>query len=387
MFAVHLTWTAVSKPLKHFLEHYQTMKSTLYFEQALVPARSIALRELMELFLKYHPNFNKSDAYEMKKAFQILLDLFPDDEPKPDTATFKVGYMVKYQRRLIEMGYARSQINRLFCAVKRVFVWGGQPRFDLETCDKLPAIVSNTFIADLMGIKSVTDEGKENPPRKDVPEKVVTAIFPYVSETIADMLRLQLLTGMRPHEVCAMRMGDLKQTKEEFMEHGLLYDGESWLYVLDEHKTKKHIGTKVIPLGIQEQEILSKYLDNSDYLINSDLWSPIFKNSMGNAMTREAYGRNIKDAIERNGLQKFVPYQIRHTSLTEVSFEHGRDVARAVAGHTTEKMTARYDHSDYRKALAVVKERNKIYKEKKAMGSLGSPDSLDVPVLRIFTGE
>jgi integrase len=352
------------------------METSLYFEQAFVPARSIALRELMELFLQYHPKLDKSDAYGVKQSFDILLGMFPDDQPKPDTATFKVGYLIKFQKHLIEKGYARTQINRLVGLVKRVFSWGGKPRFDLETYDKLPAIVSSSFIADMKAIEIIKDEGKENPKRKDVPEHIVTAVFPFVSETIADMLRIQLLTGMRPKEVCMMRNCNIKRTKEEFAEYGYLYDSEVWIYVLSKHKTEKYIGVKAVPLGIEEQEILSKYIIDDE--------SPIFKNSQKKEFSRAEYGRKIKKAIEKNNLKKFIPYQIRHTVITKVSLDHNRDMARAIAGHTTEKMTARYDHSDFKKALYVAKERNRVYREQKVVGT---SVRTDVPILRIFTGE
>jgi integrase len=182
---------------------------------------------------------------------------------------------------------------------------------------------------------------------------------------------------MRPDEICSMTVGDLKRTKKEFAEYGQLYDGENWLYVLPEHKTKKHIGTKILPIGIQEQNILTKYLTDNPQ-------DALFKNYYGKPLTEPVYSRNVKQAIDRNGLQKFVPYQIRQTSLTEISLEHGRDIARAVAGHLNETITARYDHSDYRKALLVVNERNRTYKERKVVGDL---TGRDIPNLRIFTGE
>jgi integrase len=145
-----------------------------------------------------------------------------------------------------------------------------------------------------------------------------------------------------------------------------------------EHKTKKHIGVKAVPLGKDEQKILEKYLKGKSPE------SPLFLNNRGKAISRESYDRTIQETIEKHKLKKFTPYQIRHTSLTKVSLEHGRDVARAVAGHTTDKMTSRYDHSDLDKAFRVTKERNKKYRSEKIVGdSRGT----DIPIFRIYTGE
>jgi integrase len=229
-------------------------------------------------------------------------------------------------------------------------------------------------------------EGKMNPPRKNVDAKTVVAVFPYVTETVADMLRLQLLTGMRPKELCSMRVGDLKRTKEDISEYYLFDDlnnEDIWIYVLPNHKTKKYIGTKIVPLGFQEQEILAKYL-------NRPLDSFVFWNQHGKPMKRDCYDDNINVAINKHGLKKFIPYQIRHTAITKISLDHNRDIARAVAGHTTEQMTARYDHADLEKALKVVRERNATFiAQRKAAGNEGYVDveGSNFQTLRIFTSE
>lgn len=373
----------------NFLNFIQlsTNMESLYFTQELIPARAVALTELLETYEKYHPNTDTSDAYATKQAFRMLLEMFSDDEPKPDTSNFKVGYLVKFQNELIAKNYARSQVNRFFKLVKRVFVWGGASRFDHETWDKLPPIVSSTFVADLNTIKPIEiGKCRDNAPRMEVAAEDVEAVFPFVSEIVTDILRIQLLTGMRPSEVCKMRACDIKRTKAEYAEYSRLYDDENWLYVLDSHKTEKHIGVKAIPLGIEEQKILTKYLEG----LNAD--SYVFRNSNGNMFSSNEYGRKIKKAIEKNDLPKFVPYQIRHSALTNISTEHGRDVARAVAGHTTEVMTARYDHSDLKKAFVVTRRRNQYYtegnlytKEKKAVGSADTNNNF--PQLRIFRGD
>jgi integrase len=315
------------------------------------------LEEFLDLFFCHNSRISKSERYVIKRAFSILLSTFPEDQPKPDTATFKVGYLVRFQRHLTDLGYATVQINKLFSAAKRVFTWGGKPYYDLNTWDKLPPIVTSEFLVDMNAIDPVTD-GKENPPRQKVQKNVVAAIFPHVTETIADMLRLQLLTGMRPKELCEMHVGDIKKTKEEFAEYDRLFDNENWIYVLSKHKTEKHIGAKTIPLGMEEQEILTKYLNRP-----SD--SFVFWNQHENPMNRACYDRSIKRVIDKHGLKKFIPYQIRHTVLSDISLDHGRDTARAVAGHTSEAMTARYDHSDLEKAFRVVRERNKKFVSQK----------------------
>jgi integrase len=227
-----------------------------YIEHQLEPARPLALTELCETFIKYHPNLDKSDEYATKQAFRIINEMFPANEP-PNITSFKPGYFIKFQKYLITLGYARSQVNRLVKVVKRVFLWGGNSRFDLDTYDKLPAIIDSAFIADMKSIKPVeSTECHDNPIRTDIEAEYVEAVFPHVSNIVADILRIQLSTGMRPNEVCKMKVADIKRTKSEFADHSRLYDRENWIYVMKNHKTQKHIGEKIIPLGLAEQNIL-----------------------------------------------------------------------------------------------------------------------------------
>jgi len=129
------------------------------------------------------------------------------------------------------------------------------------------------------------------------------------------------------------------------------------LYVLDEHKTGRHIGIKEVPLGLEEQDILGNYLTTAEQFV----FTKHSKRGFGKPWTVHEYDRYISRAINRHNLSKIVPYELRHTSLSNISNEFGRDAARAVAGHTTEAMTSRYDHSDPQKAFMVARERNRKY--------------------------
>jgi integrase len=66
--------------------------------------------------------------------------------------------------------------------------------------------------------------------------------------------------------------------------------------------------------------------------------------------TVDAYRNAIYYAIRRANadgvnIPKWTPYQLRHTAVTECSYQYGIDAARAMAGHTTINMTAHYEHT------------------------------------------
>ena len=54
----------------------------------------------------------------------------------------------------------------------------------------------------------------EAPPRKDVPDEVVRRTLPYLTPTLQAMIQLQWLLGLRPSEVCKMKVGDLDRESD-----------------------------------------------------------------------------------------------------------------------------------------------------------------------------
>ena len=72
---------------------------------------------------------------------------------------------------------------------------------------------------------------------------------------VADMVRLQRITGMRPAEVCQLRPGEIDRT------------GEVWLYRPRSHKTQHCGRERNVPLGPRAQAIVLRYLarDAADY--------------------------------------------------------------------------------------------------------------------------
>ena len=73
--------------------------------------------------------------------------------------------------------------------------------------------------------------------------------LPYVAPQVAAMIRLQLLTGMRPGEVLCMTPRDIDQS------------GDIWIYEPEKHKNRWRGHRRLIPLGPQTQELIAPFLD------------------------------------------------------------------------------------------------------------------------------
>ena len=85
--------------------------------------------------------------------------------------------------------------------------------------------------------------------------------------------------------------------------------------------------------------------------------------------TVDAYRRAIYNAIERANragcnIPRWTPYQLRHTAVTETSYQYGIDAARAMAGHTTINMTAHYEHTAERLKRDLASNRPAYYDSK-----------------------
>jgi integrase len=301
---------------------------SLHFLVEYVPARTISLSELYETFRKNKRINNKSDANNYKKAFDLIAECLPNQ----DTSTFSAASLITFQNYLVDKGYERKYCNKLVSFVRHVFKLGF-----------LYGVVPHTLVGLLKLVPSIPiGSARENKKRTNIQQEDFESALPFLPEIIADMLRLQLLTAMRPSEVCRMKSEDINTN----------YDGSNWLYIPQKHKTAWKGKTRVIILGSEEQEIIKKYLSEEPEKY-------IFLNKKGNPYTGTWLSRLIREKINKNNLPKFTAYQLRHTKLTEVSVNHGRDIARAVAGHSTEITTGIYDHADISKFKMVVDSRNK----------------------------
>lgn len=206
------------------------------------------------------------------------------------------------------------------------------------------------------------------PPKaiKPVPVLVVERTLSQLPPTIVAMVRLQLLTGMRPGEVCSMRPADIDVS------------GPLWRYAPARHKTAYRGHEREILLGPQAQAVLEPFLDREPGF-------PIFrpldalrgrhaarvasyepKKGTGDyrrwesyrrraaereaeaasrtpsGWTTAAYGRAIAEACRGAGLEHWSPNRIRHTVATAIRERHGLEAAQIVLGHARADVTQIY---------------------------------------------
>jgi len=193
-------------------------------------------------------------------------------------------------------------------------------------------LVSPSIAAELRLVPKLQySEGiKENPEREDAKPENIEAVIQHAHPQIADMALLETLTGMRPSEVCGLKVSDIKIETD-------MFGDEKWTFKPFHHKTKWKGKDWSILLGNEEQIILKKYLPNTN-----DQTPHLFRNLQrykNKPMSVATYRQKIAETIQENGLKKFTPYQLRHTNATWISKMLDRDHAGAQMGHTSPAMT------------------------------------------------
>jgi integrase len=300
------------------------------------------------------------------------------------------------QRRMIEQGLARNTINDRVAWIKAVFHWGlSQGMVSPDQYLRLKAVPS----------LRIGRGGRETPPVRPVPDHTIDQTLPHLPPAVADMVRLQRLTGMRPGEVRAMRWSEIDTA------------GPVWLYSPREHKTARLGRERIIRIGPRAQDILRKYLTTT---LNPD--RPIFSPEVSEAHRRaeahakrktplscgnkpskrirrnysdrydkDSYARAIERACDkafphpnlrpregeserkflarladaqRNELahwrraHRWSPNRLRHTAATEIRRQFGLEAAQIVLGHSsaliTDAVYAERDHALANKVLAQI---------------------------------
>jgi len=112
---------------------------------------------------------------------------------------------------MVSAGHCRNYVNSMIGKIKRVFRWGVEEEL-------VPATIYQGLAA-VSGLRSSRSAARESAPVRPVPEAVVNATLPHLPRLVADMVRLQLLTGIRPGEACALKPCEIDRS-----------DNDVWVY-------------------------------------------------------------------------------------------------------------------------------------------------------------
>jgi integrase len=202
--------------------------------------------------------------------------------------------------------------------------------------------------------------------------------LPHLSPIVADMIRLQRLTGCRPEDVCHLRPCDVDTS------------GDVWLYRPGSHKTEHRDRDRVIAIGPRAQEVLRPYLlrDKQSFCFvpaeseqkrnatrRENRVSPMTPSQAkrcpkrrrgrppGACYSTDSYRRAITRGCElanrgkppSEQIPEWSPNQLRHTTATEIRRAFGLEAAQVALGHAAADVTQIYAEKNLALASEVMR--------------------------------
>jgi integrase len=203
----------------HYLGRYGSEMSYRRYDQLiaewLASSRSVAFGQpaeelqMVDLMLAY---LHFADAYygtgDTSEAKRIRFALKPLERLYAELHVVEYGPMQFKATRehLIGLGWARSNINDSMKRIVQMVKWAAGEGM-------VPPAIHETLRL-IAPLKQGRTTAKEAAPVKPVCGKRVSVTLGHCSPVVADMVRVQLLTGCRPGEVVKLTPGMIDRSKE-----------------------------------------------------------------------------------------------------------------------------------------------------------------------------
>jgi|LakMenEpi03Aug12_release.lakeMendotaPanAssembly.Ray.scaffolds.fasta_scaffold04213_4 integrase len=305
---------------------------------------SLTVADLVDRFLSWAEGRYSlpRQAKNLGLHLRELLQLFGNQ----DASSFGPRRLKEVREAMAANGRTRQGINNACATIRQCFRWGVEEEF--VKADQLQAIEA------VSPLRKGATKAPESAPKADVPLDVVKATIPYLSPTVSAMVKIQLLTGMRSGEVCAISMDQIDTS-----------DHECWVYRPRHHKTASIGRIREVPFIPEAIAILMGFLREDDKpLFNPgreiERWQIETRKRKSIAMinVRDMYGANsyrqaivrgcarVRAKQEGEGLEPshpdWSPRQLRKAAAQEALDLLGDNSARALLGHRSSSITMRH---------------------------------------------
>lgn len=334
------------------------------------------------------PNTIRQATFPVAQYFPSLL---ADD--------FTPRHLKEFRAKAVkEFDWSRKTANRRIAAIRRMFKWA--------VSESLISTYTHTALMAVEGLRkgrsivigNISIVPRETQRKKAVPLDVVEKTLPFLSKVVADMARLQMVSGMRSTELCLIRPCDIDMTDDIWIYRPKNPAGQ-WDF---KGQWRENVEEKEICLGPQAQAIIQPYLFRpvAEYLFKpaeaeqqirkmryTNRKTPLHRgnragtNNKNMRLFNDQYNRNsYRRAIERACRQAYPPpehlrpkedeskrafntrlidaekaelkewhkkhtwhpHQLRHTATTLTTIKLGKDAAQAYIGHADKSMTELY---------------------------------------------
>jgi integrase len=294
-----------------------------------------------------------TELTEYKRTLAVMRDLYG----RSPAEEFGPLALKAVREKMIASDLSRGVINQRVDRIKRVYKWAVE--------NELVQATTHQALLAVRGLPKGRSAARESQPVRPAPMADVEKTLPHLNRFLAAMVRVQLLTGMRPGEVCQMRGADIDIT------------GPVWVYRPSAHKTAHHGHDRVVLMGPRTQEVLRPLLAESGegYVFDSrkacvegraarakPTPTPRLKKDRARRDAKRplthykpsTYANAVRRACEEAGVASWHPHQLRHNAATAIRKEFGLDMARAVLGHHSPQITELYAELDVGRAAEVM---------------------------------
>lgn len=335
------------------------------------PKRGVSVAGVAAAFMRWAVTYfrdaegrNTSDLRHYRDAVKWVVKLYGETP----AAEFGPLALQAVRQRMVDAGnWCRENINDHVGRIKRVWKWA-------VSQEMVPASAAHG-LASVAGLRKGKTTARETEPVKPVARDVVEATAKVLHRHLRVMVELQLLTGMRPGEVCRMRLDEIDRTGGE----------ELWVYRPGSHKGTWRGRDRVIPLGPKAVKALKEFVAECNVKDDAPLFSPFAaraerfadmrrkraskvppsqqsrrvakpKRLPALAYTTESYAHAIAWAARKAGVEHWSPGQIRHLYATEVREKYGLEAAQVLLGHARADVTQIYAEKNMALGVKVARE-------------------------------
>ncbi|MBD3672747.1 MAG: site-specific integrase [Planctomycetaceae bacterium] len=357
---------------------------------------NLTVDDLVLLFLEhakqhYRKNGQLTSEYEcLRLAFRPLVHQHGTTRVRE----FSPLKLKEVRELMIDAEYTRKSINKHVERIRRLFRWGVENEF-------VPDAV-HSALCKVSGLQKNRSRAKESTRVTPVDQERVEATLPFLNRQVKTMVKLQLLTGMRPGEVCSIRPCDVEVEKDEV-----------WVFTPSEHKTEHHEKLRKVFIGPKGQDLLRSFLDRDpesfcfspaeaneeqSKIRRAERKTPLTpsqkkrkrvanpKRTAGAFYTNDSYRRAVVRACEqafgmpdqlrsisskmtteeRQKLKQdasawraehcWTPNQLRHLRATWLEEQYGLEAAQVVLGHSDPRVTRIYAERNLKRAAEIMAE-------------------------------
>lgn len=284
----------------------------------------LVVRWLEHCARTYRKRDKLTSEYHCNRAAMRLLNELYGDEPAADMS---VPRLRAVRERMAAETWTRKTINDHCARVVRAFRWAA--------AEQLVPLATAEAVALLEPLAAGRrPDVPENEPVEPVPIAHVEAVLaspglhptPNRRAVLVAMVRVQLLTGMRPGELLGLTPAALDRAREP------------WRYAAVEYNKMLHKDlSRVVFFGPQARALLAPLLADCPPESPVFRFPPWRKKAVWTPVSAKIYRARIAAACGAAGVPVWTPNRLRHNKATEVMDAYESDAATAaVLGNTPE---------------------------------------------------